>query len=121
MRLFARIGIIIAAALVVVAITFGIGQSSAVQAIFPALPERGASMLQRPSGAVGGSTQPPTSGTDTPGGVLPRDRGAGPSVFGIGEVLKNGAIIAVIMTVVVLGGRTRHQVQNQASYRSAVF
>lgn len=99
MKLIARILLILAAALVVVGITFELGQTSYAQNLFPS---RG-----RPQMAVQTSGGTTTDASSTTERAAPARGGEsrGASLFGIVEVVKDLVIIAVITGAVSFAKR----------------
>ncbi|MBK9712687.1 MAG: hypothetical protein IPO81_15455 [Kouleothrix sp.] len=93
MKIVARTLAILAAALLVVGATYVYASSSSAAGF----EERGG--FGRPQ--IG--EQGPPGGFDH--GGFDRERGGGPSLFGIGEVIKNFVIIGVIVAVVSLATR----------------
>jgi hypothetical protein len=95
MRLIARTLIILIAALLVCGATYALASSRYVQTAFPARARRGEDVEGRPpafaSGTADGVGRP-----DGPGGE--RERSGG---FGVVEMLKNLAIVAVIVVLAV--------------------
>lgn len=110
MKLIARTFAILAAALVVAGLTFAVAQSSYARALFPARAGRGEFAAEgrlRAQGAPGA----PIGNAAARGGRADgfgREAARGPSVAGLGEVLKNLAIIGVIVALVVLTSRALH-------------
>ena len=104
MKILARILAILAAALVVAGGVFAVAQSSYAQALFPARPERGAfAEGQLPAAANAQAAGMPTAPNDAAAsGRHEHEGGRSPSLFGIVEVVKNLAIISIIVAIVSL-------------------
>jgi hypothetical protein len=96
MKLIARILAILAAALVVVGVTFAISQTSFAQSTLPAMPDRAA---QASSTATQVSATPPQRG---PGG---EHGGQGMSLFGAIDLLQNVVVVGAIVAMVALAKR----------------
>ena len=103
MHIIRRTLAILAAALLVVGITFGFAQSSSAQAFAPARPGRHAPAPSQPDGGTinAGTAQ---SSSAPAGGFEQRDSRS-PSLFGAVEIVKNLAIISIIVALVALATR----------------
>jgi hypothetical protein len=119
MKLIARTFAILAAALVAAGLTFAVAQSSYASRLFPARAGRGDFAAEgrfRGEGAPGA----PIGDAATPGGRangFGREAARGPSLASLGEVLKNLAIIGVIVALVVLTPRALHLRRNRSDKR----
>ena len=110
MKWIARIAAILAAAAVVIAITYGLSQTSFVQNAIPSGPDRSA-MVQNTtttsdasttSGTTDASTTTASTTDSPPAELRDHEGGEGFSIFGALEVLKNLVIVAVITALVSL-------------------
>jgi hypothetical protein len=104
MRIFARTLAILAAACVVSAGAFALVQSSYAQSLFSAGPARGAG-FEAPRAAALESEADGASATPSEGAAPGRhahEGGRSPSLFGAVEMLKNLAIISIIVALVSL-------------------
>jgi hypothetical protein len=101
MRILARTLIILAAAAAVAGGLFAVAQSSYTQTLFPAGPARSAlAEGQPPANAQAAGSLPPRDGADF--GRPNHEGGRSPSLFGAVEVVKNLAIISIIVAIVSL-------------------
>lgn len=99
MKLLVRTLIILAAAGLISGITFAVAGSSYAQALFPAGPRRGEFAGARPPEAASGATADGTSSATPRAGEVGREGGGRPGGFAAVELLKNLAIVAVIVAL----------------------
>jgi hypothetical protein len=97
MRLIARTLIILIAALLVCGATYALAGSRYAQTAFPARAGRGENAAGRPSAFTPGATDGTGNGVGRP--QVPGGERGGPGGFGAIEVLKNLAIVAVIVAI----------------------
>ncbi len=109
MKLIARIAAILATAALVIAITYGLSQTSFVQNAMPSEPDRSAmvqsstSDTSTTSGTTDASTTTAASTTaNQPMALRDHESGEGFSIFGAFEVVKNLVIVAIITALVSL-------------------
>ena len=103
MRIIPRTFAILAAAMIVVGITFGFAQSSSAQALTSARPARNAATQGQSAGGTRGR----------PHGEFGHEGNRSPSLFGAVEIVKNLVIVGIIVALVALvkratrGGRPK--------------
>jgi hypothetical protein len=98
MRIIGRTLAIIAAALVVAGITFGVAQSSGAQSLGPNRQMPGAATAGQSAGGTINASRPRPNGFEHEGNRTP-------SLFGAVEIVKDVAIIGVIVALVAQATR----------------
>ena len=99
MRIIRRTLAILAAALVVIGITFGFAQSSNAQSLSRPRPARSAAAQGRPAGEFSGA----------PGRGFEHEGNRSPSLFGAIEIVKDLAVVGIIVALVTLMTRARRR------------
>jgi hypothetical protein len=100
MRIIGRIVAICAAAVLVAGITFGLAQSSSAQSLAPAWPAQSAAAQSQSSGGTIDASSDRASGRPAHGPGHEGNRS--PSLFGALEIVKDLAIIGIIVALVAL-------------------
>ena len=95
MRIIRRTLAILAAAMIVVGVTFGFARSSSAQALAPARSPQ--------SQSAGGTIDASAAGRrGPPAGEFGRERNRSASLFGVVEIVKDLAIVGIIVALVAL-------------------
>jgi hypothetical protein len=103
MRIIGRTLAILAAAMIVVGITFGFTESSGASALAPARPAHNAeAQSQSADGTIDAST---AGRTGLPAGEFGHGHNRSASLFGAVEIVKNLVIIGIIVALVALAKR----------------
>ncbi|HJZ45811.1 MAG TPA: hypothetical protein VKE41_01555 [Roseiflexaceae bacterium] len=110
MHIFRRTLTILAAALIVVGITFSLAQSSYAQSLTPARQARSSALQSQSATDTINTATANASGTldrTAQAGGFEREGNRSPSLFGAVDILKNLVIVGIIVALVALTKRVR--------------